>query len=180
MAEGLVPIEFEGDPERCQNNNGTVQCRYKAIPGKNVCRIHVASSARVEEVQSTRNYRIAKYQMRLEEFADNPQMKSLREEIGLLRIVLEEVWNSCNGDSNKVIASSNKIADLVTRVEKLVKSCHHLEKSTGALLDKAAAQQMMGRVLSIITEHIEDTEIIGKIADEIVKAIKDAQPTAAE
>lgn len=176
MAESLVPIEFDGDPERCQSNSGIAQCRYKALPNKTECRIHIACAARTEEKQNIRNYRIAKYQVRLEEFADNPQRKSLSEEIGLLRIVLEEIMNNCT-DSGKLIAQSNKIADLTTRIEKLVKSCHMLEKSTGVLLDKAAAQQMMGRVLSIITEHIEDTEVIGKIADEIIKAVKDAQPT---
>lgn len=177
MAENLVPIEYEADPERCPSVTSLGQCRFKVLPGRKTCSIHVGSSSLVSSGESKRNYRIAKWQARMEEFADNPQLKSLREEIGLLRILLEEVINSCT-DKDKLIINSNKIADLVTRIEKLVKSCHSLEKSTGTLLDKAAASQLMGRVLTIITNYIEDKEIIGRIADEIVKAIKDAQPSA--
>lgn len=175
MAENLVPIEYPSDPDRCQGASPQGQCRYKALPGKKFCQIHISSTARHEEKQNIRNYRLAKYQARIEEFADNQQVKSLREEIGILRMLLEEVILKCT-DSSSLVMASNKIADLVLRIEKLVKSCHYLEKSTGFLLDKSAMTQLAVKMIGIIGDHIDDEAKLGLIAEALIREVKNAQP----
>src|SRR2546421_361414 len=86
----------------------------------------------------TKIHDIAKWQTRLDEFADNDKIKSLREEIGVLRILLEETMSRCH-DTNELLLYSNKISELVIKIEKVVASCHRLENATGMLLDKSAA-----------------------------------------
>lgn len=173
----IVPMDGESDPERCQGIIAHGQCDHKAIPGKQFCAVHISSTLRHEERKSQRNYRIAKYQARLEEFADNSQVKSLREEIGLLRMLMEEQMNSCQSQTDLLIASS-KISDLVLKIEKVVTSCHRLEKSTGALLDKSAAIQLTSTFVQIIAEEVNDTEVVERISNRMISEIQNLKPSS--
>lgn len=174
----LVMMTHPADPERCQGVTAAGQCQHKGIPGKQYCAVHISSTLRCEERSNQRNYRIAKWRARLEEFADNPQVKGLREEIGLLRILLEELVNTCT-DSTKLILASNKISDLILKIEKLVSSCHRLEKSTGMLLDKSSAIQLASKFVQIIAEEVDDPVLIEKISDKLISEIQNLKPSEA-
>ncbi len=167
----LVKIEREDDIDRCQGITAYGQCDFREIPGKKLCAIHISNTLRIDEKQNQRNYRIAKYRTRLEELVDNPQAKNLREEIGLLRILLEEQFNACQNTTD-LLLHSNKISDLVLKIEKLVASCHRLEKSTGALLDKSAAIQLAGKFVQIIAEEVDSPELIEKISNRMIEEIQ--------
>jgi hypothetical protein len=164
------------DPNRCQSINPKVgQCYYKAFQKEdgtyyNYCVRHLAAQRSIDEKQKVRNYRLNKFQSRLNEFADNDQIKSLREEVGIARMLLEEIINMCS-DSTELIMASNRISDLVTRIEKLVTACNKLEQSAGLLLDKTTLLGLADVIVEIIGKHIVDEDIINSIALEIVKCI---------
>lgn len=170
-----MPVEnkFErcepDDPNRCQASGDKGQCTYKAIDGFQYCPRHNASRKAEAQRESLRNYRLGKFQARVEEFADSDKVKCLREEIGITRILLEEIINQCNTGVD-MIMYSNKISDLVTRIDKLVNSCHRLEQSTGMLLDKQALQQLADNIITIITKHVDD-DAAGAIATEIMETL---------
>jgi hypothetical protein len=154
-------------PDRCQAVTGKGQCLYKAMTGSNYCPMHGGNKAQDSlKAASLKNYRLSKWQGRVAEFADNGAVKSLREEVGILRMVLEEMVSRC-GDPVDLVLNSAKISDMVTKVEKLVVSCHRLESSLGMLLDKQAAMQLSGEIVDIITRHIKDDSAIASIANEI-------------
>lgn len=162
-----VPLD---DPNCCKAVTNRGPCNIKAIEGRNYCRVHFGFGAKNEENQKARNFRLNIYQRRVNDFADNDQVKSLREEIGILRMLLEEVVNKCNNATDLIIAS-NKIADLAIRIEKLVVSCHKLEQSTGSLLDKTTVLILADTFIQIAGEVIPPDKI-DYVSERLMKTIE--------
>lgn len=172
-----MPIEtkFERcdplDPRRCKCQlNGGAQCPYLSIENGDRCPMHAAATNHLVIQEQSRNYRLTKWQQRLNEFADHDKVKSLREEIGILRILLEETMAKCN-DADDLMMYSGKITDVVMKIEKVVSSCHRLEASTGLLIDKTAILSLGSAVVEIIVKYITDEAKIKLISDDIVTAI---------
>ncbi len=163
-------------PDRCQGKFKLGQCPYRASPDSTYCPMHGGHLAtNVANAERTRMYRLAKWQQRVSEFADNDQVKGLREEIGILRIIMEETLNMCQ-DSSQLMLYSSKISDTALKIEKVVSSCHRLEASTGILLDKQAALQIAGTIVEIIGRHVQDADTIELIAEEVINVILQTKP----
>lgn len=161
----------EADPRRCQAVTGQGQCIMVRMQGSNYCPAHGGNRAGDEaKKENLRNYRLAKYQARLDDFADSKHVKSLRDEIGVLRILVEERMNACH-DANDLMMHSTVLSDLVARIEKLVSSCHRIEASLGALLDKTQAIQLGQEIVEIIARHVSDEDALDNISGEIILAI---------
>lgn len=164
------------DPKRCQSGGRTGQCPYARIEGSEYCVRHAGPNAKQKTVEKAKNaYRLSKWQGRVNEFAEDSEVKSLRGEIGITRMLLEEIVNQCT-DTTSLMMYSGKIADLVTRIEKLVSACHRLEERTGMLLDKGAALHLAGVIVEIIAEFVSDEEAIDNISNQIVASILSHKP----
>lgn len=164
--------------DRCQGALKGIggQCHFKAVKDTKYCPMHTGFStvtSKIEEEQKS-NYRFAKYQARVERFANNPQVKSLREEVGVTRMLLEEIVNSCNDEADLII-KSGKISEMVMKIEKLVVSCHKLEVQSGLLLDKVAITNFANTLVVIINDHVKDSNIVSVIADKILNSITQLQ-----
>jgi len=170
----IIKITEDSDPDRCQAVTSNGQCRNKKYDeNTNYCLAHGGNRGEdTAKKISKKNYYRSRWQARLEQYTDNDNIKSLREEIGILRLILEETLNKCN-DESELIIQSNKISDLVMKVDKVVTSCHKLEGSMGHLLDKQAILQFASEIITVISEEIEDKEILNRIADKIVKRVSD-------
>lgn len=154
-------------PERClHTNHRNTQCMYRKIPGKEFCSKHYNNYTK----EKVRNYRLSKWQARVEEFSDSSELKSLREEIGILRLTLETVLGRCQ-DDHELVLYSNRISDMVLKIEKLVSSCHRLEMSTSMLLDKTLVLQIANVIIEIIGNHVKDSTVLDTISDEIIQTI---------
>ncbi len=176
MAESKFERVEADSPERCQGKAAVGQCPFKRCPLSQYCPMHGGmAGVRKDAEEKKRIYRLGKYQARVGEFAEHDQVKSLREEVGITRMVLEEIVSACS-DGNDIIFAASKISDLVSKIEKLVTSCHRLEESTGILLDKAAALHLASVIVSIIGKYVEDPEVIESISNEIVGAIVNSKP----
>lgn len=166
----MVRVEAD-DPRRCHGKTAQGQCQIRALDGSVYCAVHNGPIERVQAKEAARNYRLQQFRERVSEFADNDQVKSLREEIGILRLMMETIINRCE-DANQLIIYSNKIADMTTRIEKLVVSCHRLEERTGMLLDKSAIIQLAGVIVEIIGRHDIPEDILQAISEEILQEIQ--------
>lgn len=163
-------------PCRCQAITISAgQCMNFAVTETGFCEDHTRGREGHQQRAEIRNYRLTKWQARVEEFADSDKVKSLREEIGLIRMIIEEVVNRCK-DNTELILMSGKISDMVMKAEKLVVSCHKLEASTGLLLDKTAILQLASLLIEIINQYIKDETVMQSISDQIVQTIIRAQP----
>lgn len=171
----LIRIEHPADPERCQSVGSDGQCPYKAMPGYKYCTRHGNTSIIAGQKQELRNYRLTQHQQRILEFGNSPDAKSLRDEIGILRLILENVLNRCI-DPTDLLIQQQRISDLVMQVDKLVNSCHKLEMSMGMVLDKSVIMALGQAIIEIIASEVTDPETVAKIADKIFVAIQSATP----
>lgn len=165
-------VQEPDDPRRCQAvTDSRGQCWNMSMEGQTCCPCHggTANKAKAEKKQADM-YRIAKYQQRLAEFAEHDKIKSLRDEIGLLRILIEERWNQCKQPLD-ILLHSTVLADMLMKVEKLVTSCNRLEGQLGTMLDKTQAMQLGQEIVEIVARHVENEDTLSQIAEEIIDSI---------
>ena len=84
-----------------------------------------------------RQYLLAKAQdrARLAAFAEHDDIKSLRDEIALTRMMIEGLWNSAQSDWSGWRSTARVNSHILT-LEKLVKTCNQIEERLGTLLAK--------------------------------------------
>lgn len=117
------------------------------------------------------NYKIAAYQARIEAKADAPEVKSLRDEVAILRMTLEEVMNQ--SDFNLAL-SVGLISDLVVKIAAVVEKCHKIERSMGRLLDKAQLIQFTSEVVQIVSETFAgQEEKLAIVSNKLLAALQD-------
>ncbi len=166
------------DPRRCKHSYPNEQCWWEAEYGCEFCLRHGGrSKAQAEE---KRLYQLADIdnRRRLAELAGDENIKSLREEIGLLRILIERTMNAAKTPA-ELLSSSTSINSMLLTAQKLVKSCHELEQSTGELLSKQAVVKLGQKICEIVIEELQGIEgheqIIDRIVDRLFPTISGAQ-----
>jgi hypothetical protein len=183
MAEENVfeRVEHPDDPHRCQATGGQGQCPFKGmigIDGKRTsyCPRHTSGKAEPRVNASSgkdllRNYRFSmKFQPRIDELANNEKIKSLREEIALVRMVMETIVNRCK-DEYDLCLEADRIQKLAEQLNKLVQSCHKIEESTGQLLDKTVVINIGSMMVGILEKYVPDKSILDVVGAEIYEAI---------
>ena len=156
--------------ERCEGSSQIGQCPYCKVDGSDYCPRHggaIAESRKRKE--NLRNYQLTRWKARVCEFADNDGIKSLREEIGILRMVMETMLNQCH-DATELLLYSTRMADLVMKIEKLVVSCDKMESKMGLLLSKDSVLQLAAEFVEIINKHVPDVNTIDVISMEMMQA----------
>lgn len=169
----ITRITDPDDPMRCQAITSNGQCINKAVVEGGNCLVH-GGNKQLEKIErdNIRNYRVKKFQQALVHHTDSPKLKTLNEEVAILRMLLEEQLNQCD-DVFDLTIKSHIISDLVIKIEKLVKSCHSLEASLGGLMDKQAILTFATKVIDVISGEIDDEEILTKISDGIIGVAKE-------
>ncbi len=158
--------------ERCEGSRATGACPNNKSHGTDFCMLHGANKQVIVLKEETkRTYRLNRWQKRMGELADDNQIKSLREEIGILRIVMEEIVNSCD-DAMDLLMKSHRICDVAMKIEKLVVSCDKLEKSMGTLLSKRAILQLAGEWSQVIESHVTDADTLESISEGMLLSLK--------
>jgi len=148
------------------------------MPGANHCARHGGNMANPKE-KHLRNYRLTKWKNRVGELADSQGIKSLREEVGILRIIMEEMLNQCE-DATDLLLYSSRMADLVMKIEKVVISCDKMESKMGMLLSRESVLQLAGEFVSIIADQVDDMEVIDAISMKMIQATLRIQDPLAE
>lgn len=171
MSEPFIRIESDNDPERCDGLDSLGQCRYKAIRGTTKCPRHAfnkQTEAKKQEVLA--NYRLRKWNDRVLAFVNSDGLKSLREEIGITRMVMEEIINKCEEPSD-VLIYADKIHHCSNNIKDLIVACQKLEERNGLLLDKAAVVSLADQMVKIIGDHIDDPDKLAEIGNLFFEAI---------
>lgn len=162
-------------PDRCQAVHGKGQCRYKRSENSLYCPMHGGRwGIEASRLNGMRQYQLGKWQATVEGFADDDQVKSLRGEIGISRMFMQEIIGRCK-DSGELLMATSRVSELVSKIERLVVSCHRLESNLGLLLDKPKIMALAQIIVEIISKHVADDETKAKISNEIVTAIVNTQ-----
>ena len=156
--------------ERCHGMSKNGQCPNCKVEGSDYCYLHGANKSLISaDKKAVKNYRLQRWKDRVGELASSQGVKSLREEIGILRLMLEEMLNQCETATDLLLFSA-KMSDLVMKIERLVTSCDRLENRMGMLLDKTTILNLAETYVQIITVHVTDEEAIEAISKDIEEA----------
>jgi len=139
-------------------------CRLKKTPGMDYCPKH---GGVLKQRQLMHNYRLTRYKANIEDKVGQDSILSLREEIGIARLTLEEIINQTNSAVD-LIMYQPKIVQLVQTIQKTVESCQRVEEKTNNLLSKTTLLQFADELITIITEHVTDHNVRALIADQIM------------
>lgn len=168
------------DPQRCQASSQSYgQCPFKALPETKYCPRHGGIQAeKRNEAKGERLYMLAEWATRFGRQADHPKLKSLREEVAVLRMTLEARLNKCK-DEEELAMRAGGVVELVRELAKTVRTCHALEMSMGTVLDKPQAEAWVTEIGAILANYIEDPAILQMIAEDIIASLEsklNAQP----
>lgn len=171
----------EDDPKRCQGvikGSMAGQCPYKAVENTIWCPVHGGTpQIDLNNKAAVRKYRLGQYQARMEEFADDTEIKSLREEIAITRMCLENIVNMCKNQNQLLMYASN-IGTMVNQIRVLIESAQKLEEKNNNLLDRKVVIVIADSIVTLMGDYITDpdklTEIGMRICDSIATA---ASPT---
>lgn len=170
MSESLLLTVLPDAPDRCQAIGKTGnQCMYQAMEGSDKCRLHGNENVLVR--RKARNYMLQRYGQRVDILTQNPNFKSLREEIALLRVCMEEIVNSCT-DADDIILNSSKISQLVRDIQITMLSAQKLEERLKILIDKETLMILSDKIITVITQNVTDPDQLARIAKGIAEAIQ--------
>lgn len=166
-----LTIVDDDSPNRCQAVTKQGQCRGVKVEGGNYCMMHGgAKVAEAKQRQGLRNYQLTRFNARLQQLGDSGEIKSLRDEIAILRMLMEERLNQCK-DNMDLIYQSGPISDLVLKIERVVTSCHKLELSAGSLLDKQAIMQFGSELITLVSNTVKDEVMLAQLSEAIYATI---------
>lgn len=164
-------IPYDGHPNQCQGKMKSGQCHYLSVEGCVYCPRHGGTvGLAIAKKKELAMYKIKQWEQRLAELGESPKVKSLREEINITRLTLENIANQCTTNNDFVI-HSHRISNLVTTIEKLLSTADRLEMKMNLFLDKSAALSFSSQIIDIISLHVQNPDIVEKISSDIIKAL---------
>lgn len=170
-------VEDPADPNRCKGSVRSGQCWNHAEHGSDYCCYHLGVSTEREERKNLYNLTQARHRIRLAQLKDHEQVKSLREEIALARILLEERFNQVKDDAD-LMAACPMLNQLLLTLERLIKSSHQIEQNLGALLAKPTVILLGQNIVNLLIEELKQIdgyeEIVDRITDRMFTAIESA------
>lgn len=169
----LVRCEDPADPARCQGSVSHGQCPFKCPPGKRYCSIH-GHDVRGQAKRDANLYRLGQWQARVQELAGHEKYKTLTDELGIMRMLLEQKVQSITTPAEAMVASGS-LSELIMKVEKLVHSAHKLDQSMGNLIDKNAVIQIADRIVGAIMDVIPE-EYMEAVYSKVSEAVNDFTP----
>lgn len=167
----VVKVDREDDPRRCLAVSGNRQCNNLAEEGFDYCNYHNSGQRLKLKKDQERQYLLTNWRKEVDHFANHAQVKNLREEIGILRLLMQTVLNRCK-DEDDLMIYTPRIMELTQRVERVVDTCHKMEEKTQFLVDKNQIVHLAEQILLIISEFVLDSNVLSLIADRIRNAIE--------
>jgi len=162
----------EDDPNRCQASAAQGQCPNKAVEGSKFCMCHGGHKAAARNKEERmKNYRLGKFHARAAELGNSDGINSLRDEVALLRMLIEEKIKFCK-DEHDLLLISGPISDLIIKVEKVVSSMNKLEDKLGNTLNKEKIIQFAQLMIEIIGRYIENPETLDAIGEDFFAAME--------
>jgi hypothetical protein len=164
-----MPLERVGveHPLVCKGVTPSGPCEYKSEPGAEACALHGGSgTSQASERRELRNYKLnSAFAGRAKELGDSPAIKSLNDEIALLRTALEVIFNNIKTE-NEMLLYVDKIEKITNGIQKLLESTQKLQEKNKELMSRDQVVGLFDRLLDKIIERISDSDTIKQLADD--------------
>lgn len=139
--------------------------------GSDYCLTHAGSLKANQVKEKTRNYRLTKWRAQIDQKADSSAIKDISEEIGILRVIIQERMEACESATDLII-NSGPLSDLVMKCATLVNQLQAMETKLGTMLHASQAIQFAAEILEIVGRHVDNAESQEAIANEIESALQ--------
>jgi hypothetical protein len=157
--------------EQCQTQTTRGQCTNAMMPGSEYCPAHGGNRGYTAmRKENRRLYEIGRYQDKISRMADHEGANSFREEIAVLRMMLETRLQGCQ-DDHDLMMHSQTISSLVMNIEKAVGSALKLETQLGKVLTEEQATAWTAEILEIIGNHVTDPATLEAMSDELLQSL---------
>lgn len=155
--------------EQCAYSGPNGECPFKRIEGTKYCGRHGAGFQLTQQAkEDTRLYLVARWQEQIGQKVEHPKSKTLGEEVGIIRMLIQQRLEACKDESD-LLMSSHSITQMLTTAEKLVASHHKIEKERALLLDPDRAFKLANDIVGVITTYIDDLDILKLITDDVTQ-----------
>lgn len=158
------------DPRRCKTAHRGQQCPYLAEENDEYCVRHAFHVERKVEKANIRNYHLTKFRARLEDKIASPKVKTLTEEVGILRLVLESVLEKVKDDFELILYSS-KITELVTSIRSTLEVSMKIEEKANLTLDRGQVMVIASKIIDIISKNVDEANV-STVAEQILLAFE--------
>lgn len=118
-----------------------------------------------------KSYKFEQFEQALADKVQSGTIKTLRDEVAILRMLTEATVNQCQDDQEKLMLRAPQIANMVMKTEKLVTSCHALEAKAGIMIDAQTAIGFANDLIEIISKHVTNPTTLKSISSEIDSAL---------
>lgn len=183
-SQEIVRVEND-DPRRCQHVASYGQCNFATVDDDKTqlsgkycsCHLPAYDPTKRKDMQLKR-YKLSTYHSRVGELFKDEEFKSLREEIAILRLLLEQLMNQLQTPWDFMVYG-NRVETVIEKIGKLTIMGHKLEASLGQVLDKPTLAAFSDEVIRILSEEVTDTETLKRISQKIGGAIERSSERAA-
>ena len=158
---------------KCLHSSTNGSCPLDAIEGSLFCKKHS------DDAQLRRNYLLEDKKLRdaLEGKLASSALMSIREELALLRVMIEDRLNLAKTDADKLVAY-NQITTWIALTDKLTNSVNRLEKEADQVLSKEALMGVAQAIIGLLSEEIKKVDgyedVIDAVCVRIVPVIEEA------
>lgn len=179
MLEPKPGIKATQDPDKqCQSLANGNPCYYEKVEGSEYCAMHGGQAA-VRKEKKQQMYDLHKSawlqkiaDSQLDNFSKGKNKFNLSEELGILRIVLQEILGQCT-NVNELMRHNQKISYIISQIERLINSSLKLDQKLGQLVSKDEMINIAQAIVECIQTHIEDTQTIKLIVGDLEKILND-------
>ena len=154
---------------RCEHSGPHGQCPHRAVDGSQYCSRHCDEKARIK------GYRLLDpvLRERFEHHSDEDSLKTVRQEIAILRSMVEDRLNMAQTRAEKE-AAFQMVTPWIANINKLVENLTKLARQTSMMVGKAALMKLSGEIVQILVEELEGVENYDSIIDTVASRIATA------
>lgn len=163
-------------PEVCQERTVHGPCEYRRVPGSLQCSIHAGGSAeKGMQKRELLNLRInTVWGDRAKEIAGKGSVKNLTDEIALMRVTLETMFNTIQS-AQEMLLYVDKIDRLSSGIMKLVESWQKIQEKNKELLGRETVIAIFDQLIEVIVTKVKDPDTVKELAEDgyniIMKAL---------
>lgn len=118
-------------------------------------------------------YRLGKWQARMQEFKDSPELKTLNNELGILRIIFEETLAQAQ-TSEELLFAAGKIMQISDKIKETLNVSTQLELKLNQHLSTQQLFAIAEQILNLAIKYIPDPAQCDKLATEFAELLTSA------
>lgn len=159
------------DLEHATDDNRCIKCnKFQKIEGSDYCARHGANSQiESQNKKSMYNIKAQEVRARINVLAADPRRYTLDEELGVTRLLIEEVLN--NIKPGEIYKHADSLSSLIGQCQKLVDSALKISAKMRLLMTPEDVNKIIQRLVDVLDDKIEDKELLDGIATDLLTTL---------